>query len=221
MSKTHNKIKAVIFDMDGVISDTQMFHAQAESETLKTFNIYLTPQELSTRYAGIPDQIMFRQILRRFNKQADVNEIIKKKWPIMNRIVKNNIQPIPGVQDFVKELHKRDFLLAVASASPTHFIKTILDALHIKNLFQAIVSGDEVQRGKPHPDLFFLAAKKLGVKPTSCLVIEDSTNGVKATKNAGMKCIGIITTHNRSDLKEADLVVDSFDELTVERVNNL
>ena len=214
-------VRAVIFDMDGVISNTQISHAQAESETLKIFGIDLTPQELSTRYAGVPDQVMFQQILQRFNKHVDINKIIEKKWLIMNGIIKNNIQPIPGVRDIIMLLYKEGYPLIVASASPTHFIETVLNSLHIRTFFRSIVSGDEVERGKPYPDLFLLAAKKLNIEPSNCLVIEDSSNGVQAAKNAEMKCIGITTTHSKKDLENADLVIDAFSKLTMEKIKSL
>lgn len=214
-------IKAVIFDMDGVISHTQILHSSVESEVLKKHGINLSVEEIVTKYAGIPDRIMFQQISKRFKKQVNPNILIDEKWKIMYESKNKKIKPVEYVQDFILKLYNEKFTLAVASASPSHFIEFVLASLGIKNMFKAITSGDEVKRGKPNPDLFLLAAKKIEIKPSFCLVIEDSSNGVRAAKNAGMKCIGITTTHKKKELNEAHEIVDSFKEISIDKIKNL
>ena len=223
MLKTPKKfmIKAVIFDMDGVISHTQIFHSKAESEALKEYGISMPFKELMKKYAGIPDKEMFKKILERFGKEANIDEIIEKKWVIMDKFVKKGIKPVEDVEKLIRFLYKNGFALAVASASPFHFIKSVIKPLKIENMFKSIACADEVTHGKPDPEIFLLAAKKLKIKPVFCIVIEDSSNGVEAAKRAGMKCVAITTTHKREELKNADKIIDSFKEINIDKLKDL
>lgn len=214
-------IKAVIFDMDGVISDTLPLHSEAESQALACFGIKMTPQEIIDEFNAIPDRIMFETILSRHKSTADINIVIAKKWEIMKKLAENNIRPIKGVIDLITTLNNNHLALGVASSTSPYFINLVLTTLHIKNYFKAVTSTEEVQNGKPNPDIFLLTAKKICVQPSECIVIEDATNGIRAAKAASMKCIAITTTHKREDLKDADRIVDSLSELTISTLNNL
>lgn len=214
-------IKVVIFDMDGVISKTQHFHSETESELLKELGIHITSQEIINRFAGTPDRLTFKYILDENGIRASVDDLLKRKWKIMKEKIKNNIHPIKGVIKLINELAANQFLLAVASTSPQKFIEEVLQELDIKEKFQQIVSGDEVRQGKPNPEIFLLTAQKMQFAPANCLVIEDARNGVLAARNARMKSIGITTTHKKKDLLDASSVIDSFDELTVDYIKSL
>lgn len=214
-------IKAVIFDMDGVISKTQQFHSGTESELLEKLGIHITSQEIINRYAGTPDRLTFKYILDEHGVSANIQDLLQKKWQIMEEKIKNNLHPIDGVVPLVKNLFDNHFLLAVASTSPHTFIKRVLQEVGVKQYFPVITSGDEVKLGKPNPEIFLLTAQRLKVAPRDCLIIEDATNGVRAAKAAGMKCIAITTTHERERLNEADLIIDSFSELTIDIIRNI
>ena len=111
--------------------------------------------------------------------------------------------------------------MAIASSAPLENIQLILQRLGIDSFFQAIVWGREVSEGKPSPQGFLLAARKLGVKPQDCVAIEDAVAGVAAAKGAGMKCVAVTTTHNRANLKEADLIVDSLEAVDMDVLGRL
>jgi HAD superfamily hydrolase (TIGR01509 family) len=206
-------IEAVIFDMDGVLSDTQKFHVRVEQAVLAEYGIDITEEEIIHLYAGSKDSTQFTNEFKKHSIYADPEEAVRKKWLEMGKIKPEEITAIPGVIDFIDSLDK-NLKLAVASGTKTKFVKSILNTLNITDRFIAIAGGDLVTIGKPDPELFLLTAKMMGVDPKNCVVIEDATNGVMAAKNAGMKCIAITTTHRKEELKSADKIIHSFKELT-------
>jgi|Deesub1362B_J571_1020462.scaffolds.fasta_scaffold00003_645 beta-phosphoglucomutase family hydrolase len=213
-------IKAVIFDMDGVISDTQRLHAIIESRILKKYGIDISPDEITRKYAGIPDEIFLKEVTSNVDIEIDINKTIREKWKVMIEYVETVVEPMPGAIELIKALKARGIKTAVASSSITEFIHLVLDKLSIKELFEAIVSVEEVSRGKPDPEIFLLAAKRLGLKPHECLVIEDAASGIQAAKRAGMKCIAVINDKSMMDIN-ADMVVSSLKQISVDELLQL
>jgi HAD superfamily hydrolase (TIGR01509 family) len=207
--------------MDGVISDTQKFHTQIESAILADYGINIAPEEITYRYAGFKDISMFKKEFEKHNKKADLSKILKRKWERMFEMSKNNIASIEGVIDFVNDMYKNNYQLAIASSSPHNFIELVLTELNIINNFKARISGEDVTHGKPDPDIFLLAAERLGVLPSECVVIEDAVNGIVAANSAGMKSMAITTNRGREELKNADKVIDSFHELSSDIIQSL
>lgn len=215
-------IKAVIFDMDGVITRTGAIQASAESQVFATVGIHIIPEEIVSRYSGWKDTEMFKDMAKRHHIKEDVHKLRKKKWEIMYKnLSSGSIPVIPSALDLIEKLLKNRYILALASSTNRKFISIIINSLSIKEKFSVVISGDEVKEGKPNPGIFLLAASKLNLAPSTCLVIEDAPSGVKAAKAAGMKCIAITTTHPKSELVEADKIIDSFKELTVKRIRSL
>ncbi|HBQ50357.1 hypothetical protein A3B42_03865 [Candidatus Daviesbacteria bacterium RIFCSPLOWO2_01_FULL_38_10] len=214
-------IKAVIFDMDGVISNTLPIHSEAESRVLLEYGIKMSPKQMAEEFNGVPDKRMFEIIFSRFNKKLDYEQVAKRKWKLFQELARNNINPIAGALELINSLLKKEFLLAVASSAPIKIVDLVLNTLDLKEKIKCIVYTHEVEQGKPSPDIFLLVANRLMVEPQYCVVIEDALLGIQAAKAAGMKCISITTTHTRDELKEADKVIDSFDELTMEEIKNL
>lgn len=213
-------IKAVIFDMDGVLALTGILQAKAESKVLAKIGIKITPQVIVETYSGFKDTDFFKDVLRRYNARADVQRLRDDKWNIVyGELLPQGIPIIPGAKEFIKSL-KSKYVLAIASSAPLKFIETVIAELGL-NEFSVITSGDEVEVGKPDPTIFSLTAQKLNVPPQDCLVIEDAPSGVKAAKAAGMKCIAITTTHPKSELVEADKIIDSFNEINIEELRGL
>lgn len=215
-------IKAVIFDMDGVIAMTSHIQSKAESEVFAKNGIHITPEEILKRYSGFKDIDMFRDVLR-FNKiNMDAKKMRQKKWKIVyKKISEKGIPEVTGVIDLINKLQSAGYMLGIGSTTNLKFIQDVLKKLKILRKFKIITSGDEVTSGKPNPEIFLLAAGKLKLAPAECLVIEDAPNGVEAAKRAGMKCIAITTSVTKDKLQEADLVIDSFDELTIDTIKTL
>lgn len=212
--------RAVIFDMDGVISDTQRFHASVESKILKEHGVTMTPREITAKYAGVTDKNMFEEIFK--NHQIyypNIEKIIFRKWDVMGKIVIGKIKAIPHVIKLIKSLNQSGFKLAIASASKLSFISTVINELKIQDYFDTIVSAQEVQNGKPAPDIFLLAAKRLQIEPKYCLVIEDGKSGMIGAKSAGMKAIGLV-----KDLQKdwpADIVTTSLRNVSIIKIEEI
>lgn len=214
-------IQAVIFDMDGVISDTLPLHGKSESKLYAQYGIDMTPEEITQQFNGLPDTIISEKLFSRINKKPNHNELAKKKLVLFKEVAKNKIKPIPGALEFINNLATDNIVLGLASSSPAEIIELVLTTLGIKNKFRAITSTVEMQRGKPFPDIFLRTAEKLGIEPKNCVVIEDAPRGVEAARSAHMKCIAITTTHQKRELTKADRIIGSFDQLTVQYVKNL
>ena len=213
-------MKAIIFDMDGVISDTQKFHAQVESQLLHEVGIAMTPDEITEKYAGVNDDVMFAELFKK-NKinNISIENIKKRKWDLMTKIIKGNILPIPHATRLIQELSTSGFFLAIASSSPKLFIQKVLKELALEKYFPVVASSEEVEHGKPNPEIFLLASKRLHIDPKECVVIEDGKSGMVGAKKAGMKCIGLV-----SDVREtypADILVTSLGEVTAQKIQNM
>lgn len=213
--------KAVIFDMDGVISDTQNSIARIESDMLRRYDVLMSPDEIIKKYAGQKDIVQFTEIFAEANIDIDVDMFIAEKETFTKIHIETSLLAIPGSQEYISLLSKNRIPLAVASGAASEIIELILEKLAVRPFFSAIAAANDVKKGKPDPEIFLLAAEKLGVSPEFCIVIEDAKNGIQAAKAAGMKAIGITTTHTRNDLKEADLIVDSFSELSIDTIKSL
>lgn len=212
-------VRAVIFDMDGVISDTQGLHAEVEEELLKEYEVAVSAEEITGGYAGVSDREFFETIFQGHGRPPkEIDVIIEEKWDRMMALAENNVQPIPGVIELIRELKGRGFRLGVASASPMKFIALVLSELGLRGEFDAVTSAEEVERGKPDPEVFLLTAERLGVRPEDCVVIEDAINGMVAAKRAGMKCVGLV---KKGGEYPADLVVRGFGGLSIARIEGL
>lgn len=210
-------IKAMIFDMDGVISDTQGIHANTESELLKRYGIEMHPDEITRRYAGVGDEEMFREIFSRGQKKIpEIEQLIEKKWRIMDHLVRGNVREVPGTREFIERLENLGLPLAVGSASRLSFVEMVLAELGLRDRFRVIASAEEVEKGKPEPDLFLLVANRLSIAPENCVVIEDGVSGMIAAKRAKMQCIGLVRDQIEQNYP-AELIVADLREVPIDR----
>ncbi len=208
--------QCVIFDMDGVIIDSIQFHLACEKEIFRLLRISVSEKEHKD-FIGNTDQAMWSQIEKVYELPIKVPEIIRLKKSLYMEYLKKDVylRPIPHIPALLADLYKNNFLLTLASSSPHEQISYILENLGIRRYFHAIVSGEDVKEGKPHPGIFLKAAGSVGVDPKSCVVIEDSCNGVAAAKGANMKCIGYKNPNSGDqDLSKADIIVHSMTEVT-------
>jgi len=205
---------AVIFDMDGVISDTQNIHAQTESDIFKLYGVELSAEEITRKYAGFKDYDFFETVLKQYHLEDFIEDAIARKKAKLYEEVKG-LKEIDGATALIKKLSKAGFPLAVASGSPKFYIEKVLNYLKVKDYFQVVLSTEEVKLGKPAPDAFLRAAELLGVIPELCTVIEDGRNGMIAAKVAGMKCVGLVPDKSLVDEYRVDKLVESMRELGV------
>ncbi len=212
-----SKLKAAIWDMDGVIADTAPYHFQAWQDVFREKGVDFT-EERFWHYFGQRNDTIIKNILGGSISVDEAKAIANEKEANYRQRVVQNITPLPGAMELIRSLSKEKVKMAIASSAPMENIKLVLDGLGITECFEVIVCGKEVIEGKPSPQIFLLAAKKLGVAPQNCIVFEDAVAGVAAAKKAGMKCLAVTNSHSAASLKEADLIVAT---LTTVKVRDL
>jgi len=214
------KIAAVIWDMDGVIADTGNYHFQAWRYTFHKKSVVFTEEAFIKRFGQRNDTII-RSTLGDGMAAAEVEAVANEKEADYRRRVAQNITALPGVRQMLELLRENGILSAIASSAPIENILLILGGLDMEKYFQVIVSGREVVEGKPHPQVYLMAAQKLGLTPQRCIVFEDAVAGVAGAKRARMKCLAVTNTHPRASLKEADLIVDSLETVNISKLEAL
>ena len=215
-----NNTQAVIWDMDGVLVDTAPFHLKTWHETFREKGVTFTEEDFRRNFGQRADAIV-RNTLGQALSQNEVDAIVEQKNRNFRQAVRHSIKPLPGAVELIKLLNERGFRIALASSAPIENIHLLIEALGIYNLFQSVVSGREVPESKPSPQLFLLAARRLGVDPENCVVIEDAVAGVTAAKRAGMHCVAVTSTNPPERLQEADLIVDTLESVAVEELEKL
>lgn len=203
-------VAAWIFDLDGVLADTQRLHAQVEHEILSRYGCTLTEHELSRQYAGVSCNQIFRELIKK--PGIDIDGLVEEKWHTVTRATRGNVVPIDGSIDLVRELAGAGLPLGVASGSRPKYINLVLTELGIAGCFSTVISSTHVARGKPAPDIFLYAASHLGVAPRQCVVVEDGIAGMIGAKAAYMSCIGLVSDVHAS--YPADRLVQSLREIT-------
>ncbi|MGT2666943.1 HAD family hydrolase [Streptococcus rifensis] len=206
--------KYLIFDMDGVIVDSESVNIANEMAVLSQAGIDLSEYN-PYQYLGIASVAMWKDLKDKYSLPLPVGDYVNKvdrlKKDILQRKV---IKPIKGIHQFLKFLSTNHFRLAVASSSKKYEIETLLESVGVDHYFDVLVSSEEVAHSKPAPDIFLKAAEQLGVSPEICYVIEDSQNGCLAAKAAGTTCIGFANPdYPAQDLSACDLVISNYSEL--------
>jgi HAD superfamily hydrolase (TIGR01509 family) len=204
-------VRAVIFDMDGVIVDSEPYSMQALIDILRQNGVEPTEEELQRSY-GRRVRDDFMDYFSRHGVTADVDLVIAHKHARYYHLAAGHLQPLPGVIDLLKRLHDHGYHLALASSGDRVKVAFGMQALALMDTFEAIVTGDDVSHSKPDPEIYLVAAQDLGVLPADCIAIEDAPAGVEAAKSAGMRCIAVTNSVARDQLYKADLIVDSLTE---------
>jgi beta-phosphoglucomutase family hydrolase len=215
-------IKAAIFDMDGIMIDSEMLHSRSFEEVLKGHGVHASKDEHGIIHTpGVKGWDNWVNLKKKYGVDAEVEHLMQKKKKIMLELHREyGIEPLPGLRELVELLKDKNILLAVGTSSIKDRALMVLENLGIKHEMQAIVTGDDVERGKPAPDIYLKAADLLNVLPKECIVFEDAVNGVEAGKAAGMRVIAVPTRYTvRNDFSKADLVVESLENVTWSAIN--
>ncbi|MDF2985937.1 MAG: HAD-superfamily hydrolase, subfamily variant 3 [Eubacterium sp.] len=207
-------IKAFIFDMDGVIIDSEPLHFQSDKLVMKEFGIDIPDSELM-KFVGVTNPKMWADLIKSYNLGASIEKLLEIQNKYKRELFgQGTLQAISGIPELISDLKERNILLGLASSSSREFIEMILKNLNIYDYFDIVISGEEVKNSKPAPDIFLKAAEGLGVKPSECIVLEDSGHGVNAAKAAGMKCIAFKNpSSGNQDLSLADCLVCTLEKL--------
>ena len=207
--------------MDGVIVDTELVHRYAYFKQFDELNIEV-PEEMYTSFTGLSTRNTFQKIKDHFQLEQEVEDLILRKRSIFNDAFdsKEDLALLDGVENLIKDFHKNGMQLIVASSASKVTIDRVFRRFDLHQYFSHIVSGEDFPNSKPHPAIFMHAAS-LSIAPReNCIVIEDSTNGVKAAKAADIFCVGYNSFHSKDqDLSLADVIVNHFNELNYEIVS--
>ncbi|PRX32462.1 HAD superfamily hydrolase (TIGR01509 family)/HAD superfamily hydrolase (TIGR01549 family)/beta-phosphoglucomutase family hydrolase [Orenia metallireducens] len=216
------ELKAVIFDMDGVIIDSEPIHYQVKQILFEKLGIEMSKEEYSA-FIGSSSSEIWAALKEGYNLKESVEDLLAKQNQILIESLKSREdKTVAGIMNLLEELKKNDLKIALASSSPVKVIEVILDKLKIKEYFLETASGESFVKSKPDPEIFLYTADKLEVKSRECLVIEDSKNGVEAAKKAGMKCIGFKNPNSGDqNLSKADLIVESIEVIDMETLTDL
>lgn len=205
---------AVIFDMDGVLIDSQPYHYKADIATMSEYGVHKN-EKFYEAFAGTTTPERMSRIKNMFSLEASVEEMTaKREQMILDIIGSEDICAVKGIPELLMSIKSKGMKTAVASSSSEELIHRIIGRLGISQYFDSVTSGLDAQRGKPAPDVFLLAAERIGVEPEKCVVIEDSAYGVHAAVAAGMTAIGYVNpTSGNQCLEGAKLIIDDFTKL--------
>ncbi|SHO52612.1 GNAT family N-acetyltransferase [Anaerocolumna xylanovorans] len=207
-------LKGIIFDMDGVIIDSEPTHAKAAVNTLETLGVSLT-LDYPYRFIGSTTEYMLKTMIQDFNLSITIDSLHELYKKALAKLIKEEgYIPIPHVITLIKHLHQKGYALAIASSSTPEEITAVTQALQISSCFSKLVSGATVLHPKPAPDVFIKAVSELNLKAEECIIIEDSCNGVKAACAAAIPVIGYLNPNSgNQDLSQAAILIEGFDEI--------
>ena len=224
MNSNSARPAAVIFDMDGVLADTNPFHIQKWEALLTEHGIAFDRQTLPKQVLGPGNDLTLRHFFGERITAEERQQLGEELEARFRRAFASHAKPLPGVEKLISECHHHGVSVGLASAAISKNVNFILDALKLRPFFQVVLTCDEVVHSKPHPEIFEKTAHKLAVPPAHCVVIEDSFVGIEGAKRAGMKCVAVASTFLASELRastEADLIVQTLEVLNLQKLREL
>lgn len=219
--RPNDPLFGAIFDWDGVVIDSAQLHEQSWHALAAELGRTISPGSF-LRGFGMKSAQIIAEVHRWSQDPAEISRLTNRKETLYREIIaRREIAPLPGVVEWLHRLHEARIPCAVASSTPRQNIEVVLDRLGLTSAFAAIVSAEDVERGKPNPEVFLKAASHLGVEKARGIVFEDAPVGIIAAHAAGMRVVAVSTSHAREQLTAADVVVRQLDELTIEQMLGL
>jgi len=215
---------ALIFDMDGVLVDSNPFHVQKWIEFLHERGIPYNAEDLPKQILGSRNDTALRRFFGRDLPEGEIEKLSEDLEARFRAAFRPHAQPLLGLKTLMDECRGEGIPLAVASSAMTKNVDFVVDTLKLRSYFASIVTGDDVSRPKPDPEIYIQAAERLTLAPAKCVAFEDSFVGIQSAKRASMKCVAIASTFPAEDLRrqtQADLVVKNFEELSLARLREL
>lgn len=220
-------IKGVIFDMDGVIVDSEPLWEQMLASYLHAQGVPFvfdrkSKQLINLYFRGRKQKYITDILKKKYHVSGSYQKILDDRLRILLNLFDQKLKQIPGTIQFIKKLHAAGYPLALASSSPRRIIRYVLKKFHLKKFFRQIISADDVRLGKPSPDIFLKAAKLLKTQPKNILVIEDSISGIQAAHNAGMKCLALKKPYTaKKYLKTTAMAVKNLWRITLADIRKI
>jgi beta-phosphoglucomutase len=209
-------MKGILFDMDGVLVDSERFICQAAILMFKELGVDVVPEDFKP-YVGMGENSYLGGVAENHGIKVNIEQVKARTYQIFETIVKDKLSPLPGALEFVISCRNKGFKLALATSADKVKMEVNLKEIGLsKETFHSIITGLDVVNKKPFPDIYIQAAKNLVLEPAECLVVEDAISGIKAAKAAGCKCLAVTTSFNASSLHEADWICTSLLDVPAE-----
>lgn len=213
--------KAVIFDMDGVICHTNPYHSIAFKEFFAKRNLFPSEEDLALHMYGKSNSYILSHFLGRKIEGQELLELEDEKESLFREIYRDRVDPIEGFMTFLQALKQEQFPTGVATSAPFANLELIGGTLGILGKMQSILASEDVSLHKPHPEVYLKSAANLQTEPDFCVVFEDSFSGITAAKNAGMKVVGVLSSHTKEQLPTCDAYIENFLEIDVPAIAKL
>jgi beta-phosphoglucomutase len=212
-------IKGVLFDMDGVLVDSEPLICKAAIMMFHELGIKVMPEDFHP-FVGMGENRYIGGVAENYGVRVDIEKVKARTYEIYADIVHGKLSPLPGAHEFISECRKRGFRLALATSADSVKMEVNLAEIGLPPAtFNAIVTGLDVENKKPFPDIYIRAAERIGLAPHECLVVEDAISGIKAGKAAGCRCLGVTTSFDAQVLAEADWICGSLMNVPEKAIN--
>lgn len=212
---------ALLFDMDGVIIDSNPAHKVTIQEFCQKYNKNMSDEAMRQHIYGRTNKEWIRHLFGEDLPDDQLKKYADEKELMFRVYYKKDIKPLPGLIDFLELLQVNNIHNAIGTSAPPENVQFVFENMDIKKYFRAVLDENSVTVGKPNPEIYIKAAKALGKDPQDCIVVEDSLSGVEAGKRAGCKVIGVTTTHTPAELHRADMIIGDFTSLTIADLEKL
>ena len=212
-------IKGVLFDMDGVLVDSEPFICKAAIIMFSELGVSVLPEDFHP-FVGMGENRYIGGVAENHGVNVDIEEVKARTYEIYKMIVRGKLSPLPGTYEFISECRKKGLKLALATSADRGKMEVNLTEIGLPpDTFHSIITGMDVQNKKPFPDIYIKAAESIGLEPQECLVVEDAVSGIKAGKSAGCRCLAVTSSFDASVLEEADWICGSLLDVPEEAVN--
>ena len=215
------KQQCVIFDMDGVICHTNPHHAKAFEAFFDKYEIPHSAQEFEEHMYGKHNGYIMTHFFKRPITGEELIKLEDEKEGMFREVYKDKVETIPHYLDFLSELRSRGFKTAVATSAPRANLDLIANVLKLDEKMDSMLSSEDVKQHKPNPEVYLKSAERVGVSPSDCVVFEDSFSGVTAGLNAGMKVVGVLSSHTKEQLPPCDFYINDYSEVNVDKIIEL
>jgi len=212
---------AVIFDMDGVICHTNPYHSLAFREFFSLRNLAPTDEEFAQHMFGKSNSYILSHFFKRTVEGEELLELEQEKEGLFRKIYEPHIDPIKGIVEFMNDLKANGVRLGVATSAPYANLELILSKVDIRNKLGSILASEDVKKHKPDPEVYLTSARNLGLAPAQCVVFEDSFSGVSAGLSAGMKVVGVLTSHTKEELPPCSFYINDYEHLKFDQIKAL
>lgn len=216
-----NKEIAVIFDMDGVICHTNPYHSIAFRQFFAKRNLNPTDAEFAEHMFGKSNRYILNHFLQRVIDGEELLAMENEKESLFREIYEPSIEPIEGILDFIGDLKTYGTQLGVATSAPRANLDLIMSKVPLMDKLGSVLASENVTKHKPDPEVYLKSAANLGVTPEQCVVFEDSFSGVSAALNAGMRVVGVLSSHTANELPPCNLYIENYNKMSFETIRSL